>query len=84
VKIGDYVTVQEIASQCEARWVVLTNWKYRNYDGYEDVEGGIVRYIANTKREAGKAALELEHDGTDAFIVCGALEPLCVGGVFVE
>ncbi|MCL2388713.1 MAG: hypothetical protein FWC89_14375 [Defluviitaleaceae bacterium] len=83
MKVGDYVTVQEIANQSECRWVVLTDFAYGEYDS---IEGGIVRYIANTKTEAGNAAYELEQDEeTYALVVSGAsLSSVIVGGLFVE
>jgi len=84
MKIGDYVTVQEIADQSVARWVVLADLKFVNYGGYEDVEGGIIRYIANTKSEAGDIWCELPDEGGETLLVCGALDELCVGGVVVE
>jgi hypothetical protein len=80
MKVGDYVTVQAIANQSEARWVVLTDLTYGEYYG---AEGGVIRFIGNNE-EAGDVAAEFNLSGTDALIVCGALEPLCVGGVFVE
>ena len=84
MKIGDYVAIQEIKDQSEARWVVLTDLEFRQYDGYDSLESGIVRYIADTKREAGDAICEIEEDGTEAYLLCGALEDLCIGGVIVE
>lgn len=84
MKIGDYVTVQEIADQSECRWVVLSNFEYRDYGGYEDIDGGIIRYIADTKREASKISVKLHLEGTDTLLMSGAIEPLSVGGVFVE
>ena len=84
MKIGDYVTLQEIADQSECRWVVLTNLNFRDYVGYEDVEGGIINYIADTKSEAGNVWCELPDEGGETLLVCGALEELCVGGVIVE
>ena len=38
MKIGDYVTIQEIADQSEYRWVVLSDFEYHDYGGYEDIE----------------------------------------------
>jgi hypothetical protein len=81
MKVGDYVTVQEIMNQSECRWVVLANLKFTERNG---VKGGTVGYIGNTKTEAGDAQYELEHDGSDTYLVCGACEELVVGGVFVE
>jgi len=80
MKIGDYVTVQQIADQSVAKWVVLTDLTPGIYNG---VKGGIIRFIGNNE-EAGDAICEIEADGTRALLVCGALEPLCVGSVFVE
>lgn len=82
MKIGDYVTVQQIADQSECRWVVLSDMVYD--DEYCGAEGGIVKFIGNTKWEAGKVAADLELGGTPTLLVCGALETLSVGGVFVE
>jgi hypothetical protein len=84
MKIGDYVTTQEIASQSECRWVVLTNLVYRDYGGYEGTEGGTIAFIGHTKAEAGEIDIELNSNGVDTLLVCGAFEPLCVGGIFVE
>ena len=81
MKIGDYVTVQEIADQSEYRWVVLTDFEFGEFDS---IEGGIVRCIENTNAKAGDVAAELELSGIDTLLVCGALEPLSVGGVLVE
>jgi len=80
MKIGDYVTVQQIADQSECRWVVLTDLTYGRYNG---AEGGVIRFIGDNE-EAGDVAADFNLNGTDALIVCGALEPLCVGGIFVE
>jgi hypothetical protein len=84
VNIGDCVTVQSIKDQSECRWVVLTDLNFRQLDGYESLESGIIRYIADTKREAGDAICEIEEDGTEAILICGTLDDLCVGGVIVE
>jgi hypothetical protein len=80
MKIGDYVTIQEIMNQSEARWVVLVDLAESEYGGSE---GGVIRFIGNNE-EAGDITAELALNGTDALLVCGALEPLCVGGVFIE
>ena len=77
MKIGDYVTVEEIMNQSECRWVVLVDLKEGVYDS---VEGGIIKFIESTKTEAGDKAAELNLSGTEAFLVCGALEALSVGG----
>jgi hypothetical protein len=84
MNVGDYVTIQEIKDQSEARWVVVSDWVYGDYGDYDDVEGGIIRCIADTKREAGNVSFELHSSGIDTLIVRGAIEPLSVGGVFVE
>ena len=84
MKIGDYVTLDEIGNQSECRWVVLTNLKFVDYGDYEGVEGGIINYIADTKSEAGDVWCELEDDGGETLLVCGAFEELCIGGVIVE
>jgi len=81
MKIGDYVTVQEIADQSIYRWVVLVDIKEGIYNG---VEGGTIHYIADTKRDAGYVAAQLNLSGTEAYLTSGALEELSVGGVFVE
>ena len=81
MKIGDYVTTQEIANQSICRWVVLVEMVDDIYGG---VEGGIINYIADTKREAGSIAASLNLSGTEAVLVCGALESLSIGGVFVK
>ena len=81
MKIGDYVTVDEIKNQSICRWIVLVDIKEGNYGG---VEGGIVKYISDTKKEAGTVAAKLNLSDIEAFLTCGAIEPLSVGGVFVE
>jgi len=81
MKIGDYVTVDEIKQQSVYRWIVLADLTEGNYGG---VEGGIIKHIANTKREAGSVAAKLDLSGTETLLTCGALEPLSVGGVLVE
>jgi len=35
MKIGDYVTIQAIKDQSVARWVVLSDFEYRDYGGIE-------------------------------------------------
>jgi hypothetical protein len=84
MKIGEYATIQEIMTQEECRWVVISDFDYHNFGDYEDIEGGIVRCIANTKREAGEVSVRLHLSGTDTLLVHGAIEPLSIGGVFVE
>jgi hypothetical protein len=81
MKIGDYITVQAIINQSEVRWVVLSDLEEGNYDS---VEGGIIRCISSTKREAGDMAIELERNGIDTYLVSGAYEGLVLDGVFVE
>ena len=81
MKIGDYVTTQEIADQSTYRWIVLSDFVYGEYNG---LVGGTIRYIADTKTEAGDKELELSAKGIETTLVCGALETLSVGGVFVE
>ena len=81
MKVGDYITVQKIVNQSVCRWVVLIDLKDDIYGG---VEGGIIKHIADTKREAGDISAELTLNGADTYLVCGAIQPLCVGGVFAE
>jgi hypothetical protein len=80
MKIGDYVTVQQIADQSECRWVVLADLVESEYGGSE---AGIIQFIGDNE-EAGDVAAEFSSKGIHALLVCGALEPLCVGGIFVE
>ena len=80
MKIGDYVTVQQIADQSECRWVVLTDLVAGKYGG---TTAGVIRFIGDNEA-AGDVAADFNLNGTDALLVCGALEPLCVGGIFVE
>jgi len=81
MKIGDYVTDDEVMNQGVCRWVVLTDLKF---DDNGELEGGIIKHIANTKKEAGDKAAELNLSGVTAVLTSGALENLSVGGVFVE
>jgi hypothetical protein len=81
MKIGDYVTTQEIADQSTYRWVVLSDFVYGEYGG---VIGGTIRYIADTKTEAGDKEVELSERGIETTLVCGTLSHLNVGSVFVE
>ena len=81
MKIGDYVTTQEIADQSVCRWVVLIDLDF-NDNGAP--KGGIIKCIANTKNEAGQVWADLNLQGFTTLLTCGALEPLSVGGVFVE
>ena len=85
MKIGDYVTVQEIMDQSICRWVVLTDFEYHDFGDYEDIEGGIIRCIADTKREASEVSVPLHLSGTDTLLVSGTWgDPLVLDGVFVE
>jgi len=81
MKIGDYVTTQEIADQSTYRWVVLSDFVYGEYGG---VIGGTIRYVADTKTEAGDKEVELSERGIETTLVCGTLSHLNVGSVFVE
>ena len=81
MKIGDYVTTQEIANQSECRWVVLIDLDFTQNGA---PKGGIIKYIADTKNEAGDVWADLNLQGIATLLTCGALEPLAVGGVFVE
>jgi len=81
MKIGDYVTVDEIKSQSICRWVVLVDL---TEDGYGGVDGGTIKHIEDTKSVAGDKEAELSMNGVDTILICGALEPLSVGGVFVQ
>ena len=82
MKIGDYVTTQEIADQSTYRWVVLSDLDFTESGR---PSGGIIRCIADTKKEAGQFWAEINLKGdTTSLLTCGALEPLSVGGVLVE
>jgi len=81
MKIGDYVTTQEVANQSVCRWVVLGDLREGKYGG---VCGGVIRHICDTSTEAGDVAYELEKSGEMMLVARGAIEPLSVGGVFVE
>jgi len=81
MKVGEYVTVQEIMNQSEARWVVLSDIEPTPRHG---VKGGTIRCIAYTKREAGMFAAELAQNDVDTVLISGSWEELVVGGVFVE
>ena len=50
---------------------------------YGGTTAGIIRFIGDNDA-AVDAICNIEADGTHAVLVCGALEELCVGGVFVE
>ena len=85
MKIGDYVTVQEIKDQSECRWVVLTNLVYNDYGDYEGVDGGIIKCIESSNEKAWDVWAELNSEENPSLLICGAIEPLSVGGVvFVE
>jgi len=56
MKIGDYVTIQEIKNQSVARWVVLTDLVEGKYGGSV---GGVIKFIADTKSEAGDVWADL-------------------------
>jgi len=81
MRVGDYVTIDEIKQQDGCRWVVLTDFVDGKYGG---LIGGLIRFIADTKSEAGEVAARLNLGGTDATLVCGSLDELVVGGVLVE
>ena len=78
MKVDDYITTQAIANQSTCRWVVLGDLQEDEYG----VVGGTIRYIGDTKTNAGDVAFELESAGEMTLLVCGALESLSVGGVF--
>jgi hypothetical protein len=81
MKIGDYVTVQDIANQSLDRWVVLVDLLFTD-DG--NIDGGTIKYIGKTKAEAGSMTAKLNLKGIPALLVCGDIEPLSVGGIFVK
>jgi hypothetical protein len=83
MKIGDYVTIQAIKDQSECRWVVLSDLVHKDYGYCFGTDGGVIRFIGDNE-EAGDAAAELENNGISTLIIRGAIEPLSVGGVFVE
>ena len=78
--IGELVTIQEIADQKKHRWVVLTDL----IADEEGIKGGIIRHIEFAIDEAGKKAAELNLKGIPALLVCGDIEELSVGGIFVK
>ena len=82
MKIGDYVTVQAVKNQSTSRWVVLVDLDFSAPFG--GLEGGIIKYISDTKTDAGEKEVELSSHGIDTALICGAFEPLSVGGVLVE
>ena len=75
------LTIDEVKNQSICRWVLLTDLVDDIYGG---VEGGIITFIEDTKTKAGEKESELCSNGVETFLTCGALEPLSVGGVFVE
>ena len=82
MKIGDYVTVEAIMNQSTCHWVLLADLVYTENNG---VKGGIVRAIADTKKEAMDKEIELGLLDTDIYLVNGTWnEDLVIGGVFVE
>ena len=82
MKIGDYITVQEITNQSVCRWVVLSDLVYNEYGG---ITGGIIKVIAGTKKEAWEKEDELGLNDTDTYLVNGTWDDsVIVGGVFVE
>ena len=81
MKVGDYATIDEIKNQSVCRWVLLSDLSDDIYGG---VDGGIIRIITNTKKESWEKEVEMGLSDLDTLLVCGALEPLSVGGVFVE
>lgn len=82
MKIGDYVTVDEIMNQNVCRWIVLSDIKEGIYGG---VEGGIIRIIADTKTESWEKEVELGLVDEDTYLVSGMLEEsLIISGVVVE
>ena len=83
MKVGDYVTIQAIKDQSVARWVVLTDLVRKDYGYCTGTDGGVIRFIGDNE-EAGDAAAELEDNGIPTLVIRGAIEPLSVGGVFVE
>ena len=81
MNIGDSVLIQDIANQSTHRWVVLADLIF-SIEG--DVEGGTIKYIEDTKIKAGNKELMLHNKGITTLLVCGALEPLNIGEVFVK
>ena len=81
MKIGDYVTTQEIMNQSKCRWVVLSDLVLGEYNA---VEGGIIRVIADTKKESWEKEVELGLADEDTILIGGSGQGLIVGGVLVE
>ena len=81
MKIGDYVTVDEVHNQSVCRWVVLVDLDFSA--PYGGLKGGIIKFIEDTKTKAGAKEAELGQD-VDTILISGALEPLSIGGVFVD
>ena len=80
MNIGDVVTIQDIANQTFHRWVVLADLTSDN----GGVKGGTIMHIEETKAKASNKELKLHKKGISTLLVCGALEPLNIGGVFVN
>ena len=82
MKIGDYVTIDEVKQQSIYRWIVLVDLDFSApYDG---LTGGVIKYIEDSKSKAGIKKAALGEAGVDAILICGASDELSVGGVFVE
>lgn len=83
MKIGDYVTVDEIMNQGTCRWVVLADLDFSSPFG--GVKGGIIKCIADTKKEASEEEAKLCLGDVDTYLVSGTWEDsLVIGGVFAE
>jgi len=80
MKIGDYVTVQNIANQETLRWVVLKNLDF-NDEG--DIKGGVIGFISNSRIEAANASVAMDISGDTTLLVSGATDTLTVGGVLI-
>ena len=59
----------------------MTNFVYGELGG---VIGGTIALIADTKTEVWEKEVALGMADEETLMVCGALEPLSVGRVFVE
>ena len=81
MQVGDIVKVQDVKNQSIHRWVVLDDLIITK-EG--DVEGGRINFIEDTMLTAGEKEATLYDKGITTLIVCGAIEPLSVGGIFVE
>jgi hypothetical protein len=83
MKIGDYVTVEDIMNQSACKWVVLVDLV--TDDDEAAVLGGTVKIIEDTKTAASRKAKPLYDADIDTLLVPGALGPsVIVGGVFVD